>query len=151
MKIKLTFETVVSSFFPFYVNSHPTEEKIRGFKELQDGWHYGEGVSFDDTILDDAISLNQEAINLAFFDTDAFPGLDGEIMLTIYWGEHYLEFTLEPNGCATFYREESDEEIYYQEGLPFREIKAKIGEFRKETWRESESLVESIMTAARAI
>lgn len=126
---------------------HVTERKILGFRELGDGWHYGEGVLPKNSVLDDAISLNQEAVRLAFFETDVFPGINGEVMLTVYYCNHYLEFTIEPDGSVTFYREKDNEEVCYQEGLSFQEAKAKIGEFRKETWKEYEFSTESaIMT-----
>ncbi|MEE9365455.1 MAG: hypothetical protein V3W44_02110 [Dehalococcoidales bacterium] len=105
-----------------------TERKLRGLEELESGWHYGEGVPLGDSILDDAISLNREATNLGFSETDAFPGTDGEVMLTIYFDDHYLEFTLEPNGNVTFHQEKGDEEIAYQEGLSLQDAKAKIAE-----------------------
>lgn len=108
------------------MTNFPTERKIQGFKKLENGWHYGEGVALEQSILDNAIALHQEAIRLAFFETDAFPGFNGEVMFTIYFENHYLEFTLEPNGVVTFYREKDDEEICYQEGLSFEEAKAKI-------------------------
>ena len=117
-----------------------TEEKILGFAELRDGWHYGEGVPPEESVLDNAISFSREAVRLAFFETDAFPGINGEVMFTIYYHDHYLEFTVEPDSSSvTFYREKGGEEVCYQEGLSFQEAKARIGEFSKETWKEYES------------
>jgi len=124
----------------------PTKSKIQSFKELKNGWHYGEGVSFGQSILDKAITLHQEAIRLALFETDAFPGLNGEVMFTIYFENHYLEFTLKPDDRVTFYREKKGEEVCYQEGLSFEEAKTKIGEFRKEIWKASASLIRGITT-----
>ena len=94
MEINRIYEAS-STFFWWDTSSHITEKKIQSFKELESGWHYGEGVSIKQSVLDNAILLNQEAINQAFYETDAFPGLNGEVMVTIYSGEHYLEFTLE--------------------------------------------------------
>ncbi|MCP4683059.1 MAG: hypothetical protein GY864_12055 [Desulfobacterales bacterium] len=129
---------------------HVTKKKIQSFKELKSGWHYGEAVPLEQSILDKAISLNREAIRLAFFETDAFPGLNGEVMFTIYYEGHYLEFTFEPDGSVTFYHEEADKEISYQQGLSFQDAKTKIKEFRKETWKASASLTESTMIAGYA-
>ncbi len=137
-----TSESTPLSFPPDF----PTERKIRGFKKLENGWHYGEGVAFEQSILDNAIALHQEVIHWAFFETDAFPGLNGEVVFTIYFDKHYLEFTLEPDDSVTFYQEKNGEEIYYQEGLSFQEAKVKIREFRKRVWRESESSTRYTMT-----
>lgn len=106
-----------------------TVKKIRSFKQLTQGWSYGEGKPFKDSILNDAISVIREAFNLGFNITDAFPGLDGEVMCTIYHEDHYLEFTLEPDGNVTFVREKSDDEICYLEGLSLQDAKEKIREF----------------------
>ncbi len=123
-----------------------TVKKIHDFKKLGKGWSYGEGEPFKGSILNDAISLIREAFNLAFYTTDAFPGLNGEVMCTIYHEDNYLEFTLEPDGNVTFAREKSDDEICYQEGLSLQDAKEKIGEFRKEIWNTYEFSTQYITT-----
>src|SRR5688572_19040410 len=107
-----------------------TEKKIQSFKKLENGWHYGEGGPLEQAVIDNAILLNKEAIRLGFYETDAFPGVNGEIMFTIYFGNQYLEFIIEPVGNVTFSYEEEDEEVDYQEGLSFSDARMKIKEFR---------------------
>lgn len=102
-----------------------TREKILGFRELEPGWHYGEGVSFEQPILKKAICLSQDAETNGFYN-NAFPGANGEIMLCVYHRKHYLEFTIEPSGSITFYWEENDEETCHQEGLSLQEAQTKI-------------------------
>lgn len=106
--------------------------KIQSFKELERGWSYGEGISIEQATLDNAIALNREAIRFGFLETDAFPGLNGEVMFTIYSDDHYLEFTLEAGGRVTFYHEKDNEEVSYQEELSFQDAKEKIEQFRIE-------------------
>lgn len=134
------------TFLPFNTPRIITVEKIRDFKNLEEGWHYGEGQPFKDSILDNAISIIQEAFNAAFYITDAFPGLSGEVMCTIYHGEHYLEFTIEPDSYITFSREKGDKEICYQEGLSLKDAKKTIREFRKEIWNTYESSTQNTIT-----
>ncbi|MEZ4733902.1 MAG: hypothetical protein R3E79_42970 [Caldilineaceae bacterium] len=43
---------------------------------------------------------------LGFHETDAFPGLNGEVMVTVYQGSDYWEFTLEPTETITFVYEQ---------------------------------------------
>lgn len=132
----------------FYILSdipNPTIGKVYNFKNLKDGWHYGEGISFQNSTIDNAISLIKQAVKLAFYATDAFPGLDGEIMCTIYFRDHYLEFIIESDGSITFVREEGDEEVCYQEGLSLQDAKEKIKEFRNETWNIYESSIQNII------
>ncbi len=132
--------------FYYTSNSHPTIEKIYDFQKLEKGWSYGEGIPFQESILDDAVSLIKEAIKFAFYTTDAFPGLDGEIMCTVYYHEHYLEFIIESDRSVTFSREKDGEEICYQEGLLLQDAKDKIKGFWQETWNTtSESSIQSII------
>jgi len=142
--MKWTDEATYDLFRQEVSAAEVTENKILGFGELRNGWHYGAGVSFGHSLLQDAICLNREAIRMAFFETDAFPGIGGEIMVTIYSSDHYLEFILESDGSVTFCRERGGKEICYQEGLSFQEAKDRLLAFRKESWKQSESLVSGI-------
>jgi hypothetical protein len=36
--------------------------------------------------------MNQQAVSLGLFETDAFPGANGEIAVAVYWQDEYLEF-----------------------------------------------------------
>jgi hypothetical protein len=116
---------------------HPTTKKIQGFAKKEKGWRWGEGVSFEPSILNAAIALNLEAIRFGFFETDAFPGTDGSIMVTVYYGDQYLEFAVERDGQITFYHEQKNEEVSCEEGLSLKMARAKIGEFSKQ-WIGSE-------------
>jgi hypothetical protein len=127
------------------ISPNITELKIQGFKELESGWHYGEGISFGQAVTDDAIALIKEANHLGFYETDAFPGVNGEIMVTIYFKSHYLEFIVEPNGSVTFSHEEGNEEVSYYEGLSISDAKLKIKEYR-DIWRQFDSLTQGTIT-----
>ncbi len=127
-----------------------TERKIRRFGEFEKGWHYGEGVSFEQSVLDNAIAMNQEAIRLGFYETDAFPGLSGEVMVTVYSSDHDLDFIFERDDSVTFCHEEGDKEICHEQGLSFQDAKVRIAEFRKNTWRQFGSSVDGITAASGA-
>lgn len=115
------------------MNYQNTITKIRDFRKLGKGWSYGEGELFNDSIINDAISLIQESLNLSFDTTGAFPGLDGEVICTIYHNNHYLEFIIEIDGDITFSYEINDKEICYQEGLSSQDAKEKIRELYEST------------------
>ena len=127
-----------------------TEKKIRRFGEFENGWHYGEGVSFEQSVLDNAIALNREAIRLAFYETDAFPGTDGEVMLVVYSGDYDLEFVFERDGSVTFCHERGDEEICYRERLSLQDARTIIAKFREKTWKESGFLASGFMIVGEA-
>jgi hypothetical protein len=96
-----------------------TVEKIPSFAHLAQGWSFGEGVVFRQSTLSKAIQLAKTAYTLGFYETDAFPGLNGEVMVTVYQGNEYWEFTLQPTETITFVYEKHDKTVTYEEGLPF--------------------------------
>ena len=105
---------------------HPTEARIRGFGDLQEGWHYGEGVAFDSAILDRAVALHTQAIGVGLMETAAFPGLNGEVMVTVYDSDDCLEFIIERSDTVTFTEEVGDREVRHVEGLTFKEAEARL-------------------------
>ena len=124
---------------------HRTERKIEGFQTKQYGWHYGEGVAFAGATLDRAISLHREVLRQDSFRTNAFPGLRGQVLVTVYRGNHYLEFSVEPDGTVAFLHEVDDQEIDYREQLAREEIRVIISQFGEEIWTQSGSSAQSFM------
>jgi hypothetical protein len=94
-----------------------TEKKINSFRTLPVGWHYGSGIAPLDKVLDLAIQLNQWAGFMGFEATDAFPDIDGEVLLTVYDGDIYLEFFIEADGSINYIREEGDKEVDSKEKI----------------------------------
>lgn len=86
-----------------------TIEKILSFKKLEKGWHYGEGVPAQLNAIDGALHLYSCAYKLGL-ETDAFPCLDGEIMLCVYDGPHTFEFIVDDSGNIEFIHEIGDSE-----------------------------------------
>lgn len=134
----------------------PVAQKIRGFADLEPGWNFGEGLPLDNSVLEDAISLNAFAVDQGFVDTDAFPGPNGEVLLAIYHRRHYLEFIIEPDRSITFSREESGTELLYQEDLTLEEAKTLISEFSEEVWTSSaystgSTTIARVFTASQAL
>jgi hypothetical protein len=86
-----------------------TESKIRSFSTLQNGWHYGEGKAPSREMIDVAIGWNGVLNWLSFSNTDAFPGIDGEIMVTAYSGPHYIEILIETVGISVTYEKNGRE------------------------------------------
>lgn len=107
-----------------------TEDKIRGFVMLPDGWHYGEGRAPSKMVIYQALLLCTEARSIGFDESNAFPGIEGEIMITFYLGTTYLELSLENNGTITFVHEEDTKEIKYEEGLSFDEVVSRLEDFK---------------------
>lgn len=110
------------------------EKRIRNFATLARGWSYGEGVPFSDRVISAAIAFNREAIKRDILTTDAFPGFDGEIMVTVYHQDHYLEFIFENDGSVTFCHEKDEQDLAYQQGLSLKEALDLLMQFRGRAW-----------------
>jgi len=136
MKILLS---EASLFDCFGFDTHPTETRIRSFSALGAGWHYGEGSGFALDVQNAALSMNALAVELGLIETDAFPGIDGGILLTICHGDHYIEFRVETDCRVSFCRELNDQEIEDRAQLSLDEAKQVLRNFRKETCGQSES------------
>ncbi|WP_419728223.1 hypothetical protein [Lichenicola sp.] len=94
-----------------------TIQKLEGFSNLPVGWNYGAGVAPTRRAIALATAFVSIYQNCGFPTTDAFPGTDGEIMITAYEGDHYVEITLETDGKIRFVYEVENEEKIYKEGL----------------------------------
>ena len=116
---------------------------------MANGWHYGGGVPPQEKIRNIALTLNREARIVGFTQTDAFPGIDGEIQFTVYEGDDYLEFTINVDGRITFVWEKGDEEVEYVERLSLRTALQKLGEIREKEWPSLGSSTYSIMTVEK--
>lgn len=112
------------------VTTNSTKKKILDFKNLEKGWCYGEGELFEDHVIRKSVELHKEAINQGFLETDAFPGTNGEIRITIYLDEDYFEFTLDSNEKLAFVHEKGNEEILSEESLSLEKAKKKIRDIR---------------------
>ncbi|KWT91821.1 hypothetical protein [Candidatus Magnetominusculus xianensis] len=101
--------------------SNFTEAKIAGFGKIEKGWHYGEGGPIDDKVIRNAIKINNAALSYGFTETDAFPGLYGEVQFCIYHNDHYLEFMIEADDKITYVYELRDVVVDYKEDINIEE------------------------------
>jgi hypothetical protein len=125
---------------------HITITKLESFRSLNAGWHYGEGVAFDGNIVNDAINLHNLAVKLGFFETDAFPGVDGSIMIAIYHKADYLEFMLMHNNEIIYRRETDDMEVGEEESITFEHVKTILEGLSQDIWKSSDSYISYITT-----
>ena len=114
-----------------------TLEKIDSFGDLEAGWHYTEGVRFDPKVLEAAKSLVVKANEVGFEKTDAFPGLNGEVMVTIYHGDLYSEYTVEPDFRVIFCQEEGKKIVADWIEMDMDEAKGMI-EFNSKVWTKED-------------
>lgn len=90
-----------------------TNETIKSFLTLPKGWHYGSGIPMSEITTNIALEFNEYAENFGLI-TEAFPGVDGEILLSIYgWEENSLEITIFFSDIS--YRLEQNDEVVEEE------------------------------------
>ncbi len=76
-----------------------TLEKLDCFLALSIGWHYGEGVSSQPIASEQARALLETATTRGFVQTDVFPGINGEVAVTLYNDIDYWSFTFDGGLC----------------------------------------------------
>ena len=101
-------------FLPYIIYRtifQPSELRIMQFQALKCGWHFGEGVEFNESVIADSLELNREIISSGFYDTNAFPGLNGEIQVTVYQDNDYFQFEVSPDNSWSIIHEQAGTEI----------------------------------------
>lgn len=93
-----------------------TERLIASFASYKPGWEYGDGVAFKPETIAIAQQLNQAAKE-AGFETCAFPGKEGEILVVVY-RPNDQEFTVDDSGAISLTIEEGDDYIEFATKLP---------------------------------
>jgi len=120
--------------YRIYKENYPTLEKVRAFMAMEEGWHFGEGVPPTREIVKKALNIAESA-SLLLLTTDVFLGVSGEIQVSIYFKNHYLEFIVEPDEAITYVRELDDQEVEYEEGINIDEAIEKLNSFGEEIWQ----------------
>jgi len=98
-------------------SQHSTIAKMLSFQQLPVGWHYGEGRPCVVVALLQALYLHRYAQILGLTETDAFPGIDGALLLTVYDGDDTLAFQCELDGSISYVLERNDLEVAETEDL----------------------------------
>src|SRR5262249_22092420 len=129
----------------------PTAVKMHSFEGLSWGWHYGEGRPSIPEVLHQALRLHAGMLRLGFTATDAFPGIDGGMLLTMYDGHEYLEFRFEAEGIISYSRETDNIEVQEQDHLTLEQAEAILWAYRQETWTRSGSYTFATMITANNV
>lgn len=101
----------------FSCTTSPTAHKIKGFRNLSHGWNYGEGEPFDHEVMNAALRLLAHLESYGYTETDAFPGLGGEILVKGYGKSDRIELIAEADGSFTFAVPVGSEFLDYDEDL----------------------------------
>lgn len=114
------------------MNQEKTEKKLMEFKTLPYGWNYGQGEPIKESVYEIAVKLIRYINELGITNTDVFPGNDGDVCITGYHFDHYLEVNIEIDLNMSVCREIlnmsvcheiKDEEVLSKESLSLEEAK----------------------------
>jgi len=111
-----------------------TLKKIREFENLENGWCYGEGEEIKEDLFSQAESLVNLLTNEGFFNTDAFPGPNGEIMVSVYEGKFYIQFIIEKNKSFNILLENEGKKVTREKNQTYENVKDIISKIRRELW-----------------
>jgi hypothetical protein len=128
-----------------------TESKIKGFLKLDDGWNYGFGARFSEGQVNRALSIHRFFIQLGISTTDAFPGMAGEISVTGYKDEYYLEYTIINPTTSSFVARKNNviisQSFRIEMGAALKEMVDVVGEI----WNTYGSLTHNTITIGDAV
>lgn len=116
------FDSPFQTLIVYHSDFDPTESKIRSFSSYQNGWHYHEGIAFSKASVDDALILHRQIFFKGFTRTNAFPGPNGEIQITMYHKNHYFAFEREASGLWNITHEVDGEEVESLQQKNFDEV-----------------------------
>lgn len=102
--------------------------KIRSFERLPDGWHYGEGCAATEQAVAAALDVNAQFLMHTPDAVEAFPAVDGGVMVCGYWGGHTLEIVCGPSGQLDMVHELDDEVTAERSDVSIDEVTAYLGE-----------------------
>jgi len=109
-----------------------TEDKISSFAHLDEGWSYLEGIAFSQSTIQTSILLSRQSIAEGFLESDAFPGLNGEIILAIYSNGKCLELSVSADGFISSCLESQDGQKIRSVNISVSQAFEKLAELKAE-------------------
>ncbi|MCC0000118.1 MAG: hypothetical protein H6870_14295 [Methylobacteriaceae bacterium] len=95
--------------------------KILSFAKLKHGWHYGVGGPLKSSVISAALGAHWRLLLNGFDDTNAFPGANGELMVTAYHASQYLEIVVEHDCTLHVCYEIDGSEVMSKSGMTYDE------------------------------
>ncbi len=127
-----------------------TERKIKSFAQKPVGWHYGQGRPPSAKRVGMALAYLSVLEALDLSQTDAFPGIDGEVMVRAYKEDACFSLSIEVNYMTTLSIDVPNKEDFEEENLPISRaitlLVIKLGEVLKKECDTHDSLTLSTMT-----
>ncbi len=111
---------------------------IRSFASLPEGWHYGSGRCATERAVEQAIAVSDLLLECHANSIEAFPAIDGGVLVSGYHGEETLDILCGPTGVMDLEHEVDDEIVEELHGMSLDAVKSYIG---KLAWPPKKSFV----------
>jgi len=138
-------EYYVPAIFNFPPPKDVTAEKIRSFADLPAGWHFGVGRPSDIAETQRALAILDDLRSLGFTTTNAFPGQDGEIAVTVDALDNDIEIIVEVGELYTLVRDKNLIELERFERISLTDLKGLLAKISGEIWNSSVYYTQNIM------
>jgi hypothetical protein len=123
-----------------------TIQKVKGFVELPDGWHFGDGVPAPRDRIEQAVRFLEFANQLGLGRANAFPGITGQVEITFYYADRMLEVTIESDDSITIAEDQGREQVSFEENRSKRSVYEKLQEFSQNIWASSDLFIVNTTT-----
>ncbi len=123
-----------------------TDSKIRSYETYEANWNFGEGVRFNDQEIGRALRMRQLFQLLGYTATDAFPGSIGEIAITAYKDDYFLQVIVEPGGLASVMVKDGHRVMVREYHVTEARAKRLLREASRAVWVISEELTSKSTT-----
>ena len=141
------YQTIIRIVAPNHsvVEQDKIRDRIRSFRDLPPGWHYGEGRGATETAVDTALAVHHHFLENGVRKIEVFPDVDGGILVSGYPGQHTVDVLCTPEGHTNLLHEVDDEEVAERDNLPMDELVAYLGGLLWRTEKSFDSFIQSIL------
>jgi hypothetical protein len=89
----------------------PVVRSILSFRNLESGWHFGQGKPATSSAIGIALELQRTLREMGAEQIEAFPRIDGGIVVSSIKGGDVVDVTCNPDGSLGLYIERNDAEL----------------------------------------
>lgn len=141
------YQTIIRTVVPNYSveDQDKIRDRIRSFRDLSPGWHYGEGRGATEAAVDTALTVHHHFLENGIRKIEVFPDVDGGILVSGYPGQHTVEVFCTPEGHTNLLHEVDDKEVTERDNLPMDELVAYLGGLLWRTEKSFDSFIQSIL------
>ncbi|MCY4190351.1 MAG: hypothetical protein OXD42_03330 [Rhodospirillaceae bacterium] len=107
---------------------HTVAQRICSFAKLPEGWHFGEGVGATEVAVNSALAINTLLADYQSRKIEAFPCVDGGVVVCGHQGVDVVEIQCDPDGSMHLEHERERELVEERETVSIYDIEAYLGE-----------------------